>query len=180
MDTKDTQTNGTPTDDPVTAELLDWIEGSVRRLVASTEGLTEEQLRAPAAPSGWSVVGLLGHVRDSTTFWLRHVVAGEPFPFDEGDDAWDDDPVRPATEVVAEVVAEVVGACRAVRGTDSGREPAWWPEGAWGGYRQHTVRGVLLHLLNDNAAHTGQLDIARELIDGAVWDFGVNGLHCQP
>ena len=28
-----------------------------------------------------------------------------------------------------------------------------------------------MHLLNDNAAHTGHLDIAREQIDGAVWDF---------
>ncbi|CCH69612.1 hypothetical protein BN10_270002 [Phycicoccus elongatus Lp2] len=51
------------------------------------------------------------------------------------------------------------------------------PEGAWGGYRQDSVRGVLLHLLKDNAAHSGQLDVVREGIDGAVWDFAIGGVR---
>jgi len=164
--------------DPVTIELLGWIEASVCRLVASVEGLTEEQLRTPATPSGWSVLGLLGHVHDSTTFWLHNVVSGDPTALDE-DDEWANDPPRPAAVVVEELLADVASACDAVRGVDSSQEPGWWPEGAWGGYRQRTVRGVLVHLLNDNAAHTGQLDIAREQIDGAVWDFTVNRVR-QP
>lgn len=163
--------------DPVTLELLDWIDASVRRLAASAEGLSEEQLRAPTVPSGWSILGLLGHVQSSTVFWLHNVVAGHPIEFDDRDDEWANDPDRPGAELIASLLAEVSQACAAVRHVGSTQEPGWWPEGAWGGYRQNTVRGVLLHLLNDNAAHTGQLDIARELIDGAVWDFSVDGVR---
>ena len=173
-------TISTHTQDPVTDELLSWIGASVRRLVASTKGLTEDQMRMPVAPSGWSVLGLLGHVHDSTIFWLHNVVAGNPTEFDESDDEWVNDPDRPATEMIAVLLADVATACAAVRGVASDQKPGWWPEGAWGGYRQHTVRGVMLHLLNDNAAHTGQLDIAREQIDGAVWDFAVNAIRRPP
>ncbi|WP_407674660.1 hypothetical protein [Phycicoccus elongatus] len=36
---------------------------------------------------------------------------------------------------------------------------------------------MLLHLLKDNAAHSGQLDVVREGIDGAVWDFAIGGVR---
>jgi hypothetical protein len=36
---------------------------------------------------------------------------------------------------------------------------------------------VLLHLLNDNAAHTGHMDIARERLDGGVWDHRRDGIR---
>jgi hypothetical protein len=39
------------------------------------------------------------------------------------------------------------------------------------------VLGVLLHLLTDNAAHAGQLGVVRELTDGGVWDYAVDGVR---
>lgn len=163
--------------DFITAHLLDCIEANARRLAASVSGLDEEQLRTPAAPSGWSMLGLLGHVRDSSYFWLHHVVLGHPMDFDDAADTWDNAPVATADKVVASLVDTIAATCRAVRGIPADAPPGWWPEGAWGGYRQDTVLGVFVHLLADNTAHTGHLDIAREIADGGVWDYGIDGVR---
>lgn len=137
------------------------------------------QLRATPLPSGWSVLGLLGHVRDSTIFWLHHVVLGHPTDLDD-DESWDDDPAARADDVVADFLPACERVLGAVRGRPAHSPPGWWPEGAWGGYRQETVLGVLLHLLADNAAHAGHLDIARELADGGVWDFETSQVRVPP
>jgi uncharacterized damage-inducible protein DinB len=162
--------------DPVTTELLGWIQQATDRICRATEGLTEEQVRTPAAPSGWSIAGLVGHVHDSTWFWLHHVIAGNPMQFRE-DDGWDNDPDLPFRELLARLRDDTARGCATVAALASTDAPGWWPEGAWGGYRQDTVRGVLVHLLNDNAAHTGHLDLAREAIDGGVWDYAINGVR---
>ncbi|MGL5817632.1 MAG: DUF664 domain-containing protein [Phycicoccus sp.] len=159
-----------------TLELVGWVESQCQRMIATVDGLTDAQLRAVLSPSGWSMLGLLGHVRDSTVFWLHHVVLGEPAPMDE-EPRWDDDPAVPGSEVVAGFTTTCASACAAVRHVPADTPPGWWPDGAWGGYRQHTVTGVLLHLLAENAAHAGHLDIARELTDGAVWDLGADAVR---
>lgn len=160
--------------DPVTVHLLACIEANVRRLAATVSGIDEAALRTPVVPSGWTPLGLLGHVRDSSHFWLNHVALGDPMDFDDADDSWDNDPLSTAAEVVDSLLSTVSSDCRAVRHLRADAEPGWWPDGAWGGYRQDTTLGVLVHLLVDNTAHAGHLDIARELIDGGVWDFSTD------
>ena len=161
-----------------TNEVLDWIAGQGHQLAGLVDGLDETQLRARPLPSGWSMLGLLGHVADSTHFWLHHVLLGHPVGMDE-DEAWPNDPADAASDVVAQFVASYAADVAAVReaALDAKEPPRWWPEGAWGGYRQDTVLGVLLHLFADNAAHTGQLAIVRELADGGVWDYSVSGVR---
>lgn len=162
--------------DPVTDELLDWIEASLGRIAGSVAGLSEAQVRATAAPSGWSIAGLVGHVHASTRFWLHNVIGGNAVELDERG-VWDNDPIVPFPALLERVTRETSDACAAVRGRSSEDAPGWWPEGAWGGYRQHTVRGVLMHVLNDDAAHVGHLDIVRELLDGTVWDDTENRIR---
>lgn len=159
----------------ITGELLGWIKETSKRIAGSASGLTEAQLRTPVAASGWTIVGLVGHVRQSSAFWLGNVVAGVPVSM--GDGSWDNDPESSAREVISELVTSVERSCAAVRDVRHHAPPGWWPEGAWDGYRQTTVRGVLLHLLNDNAAHAGQLDIVRERIDGGVWDYSIDAVR---
>ncbi|WP_029135214.1 mycothiol transferase [Nakamurella lactea] len=167
-------TNNETIQDPVTDELLSWIESATRRLCASAGGLTDQQARTIVMPSGWSIAGLIGHVHDSTWFWLHHVAVGHPVDFDDKD--WDNDPALAFPELLERVRRDTAQGCAEVRALPSTAEPGWWPEGAWGGYRQDTIRGVLIHLLNDNAAHSGQLDIVREQLDGGVWDYGRRSL----
>ena len=159
-----------------THEVLDWLEAQAHKMAALVEGLDDAQLRATPLPSGWSMLGLLGHVRDGTHFWLHHVLLGRPIVLDE-EEHWDDDPALPAAEIVTGFVASYAADIAAVRGLGADAAPGWWPEGAWGGYRQDTVLGVLLHLFTDNAAHVGQLSIVRELADGGVWDYSVGGVR---
>lgn len=162
-------------EDPITGDLLAWIQEAVKRIAASARDLTEAQVRTPVAASGWTILGLANHVRDSSTFWLGNVIAGVPIAIE--DQPWDNDPRTPAREVIADLVGSVERSCAAVRRVRHDATPGWWPDGAWGGYRQTTVRGVLLHLLNDNAAHAGHMDIVRERIDGAVWNFSHDALR---
>jgi uncharacterized damage-inducible protein DinB len=164
------------TTDDTSREVLDWLEGQGQKMAALVDGLTDEQLRARPLPSGWSMLGLLGHVRDSTHFWLHHVLLGQPTELDE-DETWDNDPALPAGEVVAGFVGSYAADIAGARGLAADTEPGWWPDGAWGGYRQDTVLGVLMHVFADNAAHVGQLSIVRELIDGGVWDYGIGGVR---
>ena len=159
-----------------THEVLDWLEAQGHKMAELVQGLDEAQLRARLLPSGWSMLGLLGHVRDSTHFWLHHVLLGHATELDE-DEAWDDDPALPAAQVVAGFVASYVADVAAARGLAADAGPGWWPDGAWGGYRQETVLGVLMHLFADNAAHAGQLSIVRELTDGGVWDYEIGGVR---
>lgn len=172
----DTTTHPT-SPDPVTTELLGWLDACADQLVGLVDGLDEAALRARRLPSGWSPLGLLGHVRDSTVFWLHHVLLGHPVAMDDGDDVWDDDPPGTAADVVAGYLAAHRRAVDGVRALASGAPPAWWPEGAWGGYRQDTVRGVLLHLLVDDTAHAGHLAVVRELTDGGVWDLAAGAVR---
>jgi uncharacterized damage-inducible protein DinB len=158
------------------SEVLDWLEAQCHKMAALVDGLDDAQLRATPLPSGWSMLGLLGHVRDSTHFWLHHVLLGHPTELDE-EETWNNDPAPPAAEVVAGFLASYTADIDAARELAPGAAPGWWPEGAWGGYRQDTVLGVLLHLFADNAAHAGQLSIVRELADGGVWDYEVGGVR---
>jgi hypothetical protein len=69
---------------------------------------------------------------------------------------------------------EVTGALGALRSLALETPPAWWPDGAWGGWRPTSLNEVLLHLLVETACHAGHLDAARERIDGATFDYSTN------
>ena len=55
-----------------------------------------------------------------------------------------------------------------IAATSLDASPAWWPD-YFGEWRLESVRDVVLHTLTETAGHTGQLDAARELIDGRLW-----------
>jgi hypothetical protein len=67
---------------PVNAE-LDALKGALDRqrehVLGILEGLSEEDLRRPVLPSGWSCLALLRHLTlDVECFWFPGVIAGEP------------------------------------------------------------------------------------------------------
>src|SRR3954451_6788605 len=85
------------------ALLLRSLAGQRAHVLAQVDGLSEEQLRRPVLPSGWSCLGLVRHLTLSDErYWFEVVMAGEPLDFwPEGDNGdWQPPPDEPAADVV--------------------------------------------------------------------------------
>jgi hypothetical protein len=134
------------------------------------EGLTDEQLRRPILPSGWSCLGLVRHLTLSDErYWFEVVIAGEPLDFwPEGDGAdWVVDPAESAEEVLAGYRSAIERSDEIVAQRDLDQAPAqpedWWTDA---GIEFPNVRAVMVHVLVETATHAGHLDAVRELLDG--------------
>ena len=81
--------------------LLGRLDGQRHHVLTQVDGLSDEQLRRPVLPSGWSCLGLLRHLTLSDErYWFEVVVAGEPldfWPSGENGASWWRPPSTPAT-----------------------------------------------------------------------------------
>ena len=139
-------------------------EAALRKL----DGLTDAQLRTPLEPMGWAPLGVLRHLGWVEHRWIRWGFRAEDVDSrPDGDAEWTVPAGVPAADVVAEYwrrVAETRAIMTAAELTDLA--------GTGGRFRADEpppplVR-ILFHLLQEYARHVGQLDIARELVDGAT------------
>lgn len=155
---------------PERALLLSRLAGQRRHVLAQLEGLTEEQLRRPVLPSGWSCLGLVRHLTLSDErYWFGVVMAGEPLDFwpdgENGD--WRVGPEESAAEVLAAYRAAIARSDETVAGrrlNDPPQQPEkWWAEA---GLSFPDLRAVLVHVLVETSVHAGHLDAVRELLDG--------------
>ncbi|MBC9718786.1 DinB family protein [Streptomyces sp. TRM66268-LWL] len=138
------------------------------------EGLTEEELRRPMLPSGWSCLALVRHLTlDVEQFWFAGVIAGEPDVAGQllaGTEAhWCVPDGMNAAEVFADYRTAIARADSVLADADLDQEPAAWPVEIWPSWRLPDVRRILIHVLTEVACHSGHLDAARELIDGTTW-----------
>jgi hypothetical protein len=153
--------------------LLTSLEDQRQHVLSDLDGLDEGRLRRAVLPSRWNCLGLLGHLTiDVERFWFRGVVAGEQYTIEKmvsDADSWEAAVLRTPNDVFAAYRDEVVrsNAIFAASSLDAG--PAWWPEGLFGSWKLETVREIVLHVIAETAAHAGQLDAVRELIDGKQW-----------
>jgi uncharacterized damage-inducible protein DinB len=159
-----------PADSTERSALARQLSGVRRHVLAQLDGLTDEQLRRPVLPSGWSCLALVRHLTLSDErYWFEVVVAGGPLDFwPEGENAdWVVDPHESADDVVAayRAASERADAIVADRGLDDppARPEEWWAEA---GIDFPDVRSVVLHVVVETATHAGQLDAVRELLDG--------------
>jgi uncharacterized damage-inducible protein DinB len=141
---------------------LDWYRETALRKV---EGLSDAQLRTPVAPLGWSPLGLIQHLGWVERRWMRWGFAAEDVVACPDEDEWRVD--APTAEILANYRAEVARSRELATTHDldtpsriGGRfpDPATAP----------TLGRILFHLLQEYARHVGQLDVARELIDGVT------------
>ncbi|MGH3266556.1 MAG: DinB family protein [Trebonia sp.] len=157
-------------DDDVRRELLEYLEyqrSSVRSIVS---GLDEQAWHTPVVPSGWTVAGIIEHLGNAERHWFAEVVAGSQvgLPWDEGRPPYDRAMAftcdRPSSAVLgyyreqcdrSDQILAGVGLADAPRGRHDHEEIP-------------NVRVVILHLIEETAAHSGHLEIARELLDGAT------------
>ena len=157
------------TDSAERSALARRLTGTRHHVLSQLEGLTDEQLRRPVLPSGWSCLGLVRHLTLSDErYWFEVVVAGGPLDFwPEGENAdWVVDPAEPAEGVLEAYRAAIARSDEILAGVSLDQPPAqpedWWSEA---GVDFPDVRAVALHVVVQTATHAGQLDAVRELLD---------------
>lgn len=151
------------------AALLSSLRAQREHVLGVLEGLSEESLRRPVLPSGWTCLGLVRHLAlDVERFWFRAVVAGEAVDLETGDGAWQVAPDVPAAAVFDLYRDEAERADAVLAATPLDVAPAWWPD-FFGGWGPRPLRKTVLHVITETATHAGHLDAARELIDGRTW-----------
>ena len=132
------------------------------------EGLTDEQLRTPVLPSGWTPIGLIKHLGYAERYWFQTVFHGTA-----ADVPWpgDDEQLMTSAHPVAEVFAFYRGQCErgnALVATTSLEATPIRRHGGDPGSEVADLRGIVLHMIEETARHLGHLDAARELLDGGT------------
>lgn len=150
--------------------LLRRLNGQRRHVLEQLEGLTDDQLRRPVLPSGWSCLGLVRHLTLSDErYWFEAVMAGGGLDFwPEGPNGdWLVAPDEPAEQVLDAYRAAIANtdtiiASFALDDPPLRPEP-WWAEH---GLSFPDLRTIIVHHLVETATHAGHLDAVRELLDG--------------
>ena len=133
-------------------------------------GLPDELLRKPMLPSGWTFLGLVQHLAlDVERFWFQYVVAGESVGLCSGDQAWQVPADRSAEQVLNLYRQQAAITDQIILSTPLDADPAAWPTTLFEDMPSRVLRRTVLHVITETAAHAGQLDAARELVDGHQW-----------
>lgn len=152
---------------PERQALLAFLDGQRAHVLAALEGMSDEALRQPVLPSGWTCLGLVQHLTlDVERFWFRAVVAGEHVELASGDGAWQVAADTPAQAVLDAYREEARLANAILEATRLDAPPAWWPAEIFEGLPVRDMLATTLHVLAETACHAGHLDVVRELHDG--------------
>lgn len=146
---------------------------SVREAVLwKLDGLSDYELRRPMTPTGTNVLGVVKHLAGVQIGYLG-------WTFDRARDValeWyaNDDPLADMYAAEGETRDEIVAlyhrageigdATITELDLDAPGHVPWWPAER----NPVTLHRVLVHLLAETNRHAGQIDIVRELIDGAA------------
>ncbi|MGH9170562.1 MAG: DUF664 domain-containing protein [Acidimicrobiales bacterium] len=148
---------------------LEYQRASVRSIVS---GLSEEAWHTSAVPSGWTPAGMVAHLGGAERHWTCGVIlAHDPgHPFDEEDDEpYDPDAAFvidwPSAKVLTYYQDQTRHTDEMLAVTALGSAPLGH-HGTPEMDQPRTVREIVLHLIEETAAHSGHLEIARELLDG--------------
>lgn len=158
-------------------EMLDgWLDYHRATILAKVEGLDDEALRRPGVPSGTSLLGIVKHLALAEHHWFEMIFAGAcpegegtadgcpcGLPWPNGPGAWTISP----DETTEQVTDSYVGMCarsREITSTADLDDRALGPPSK----RQHTLRWIVTHMIEETARHNGHADILREQIDGSV------------
>lgn len=139
-----------------------------RHVLGQLDGLSDEALRRPVLPSGWSCLGLVRHLTLSDErYWFEVVVAGGTFDWwpEEPDGDWRVPRDESAADVIAAyrtaiTASDVIVASRSLDSPPEHREADWEADDF------ADLRSILRHVIIETATHAGHLDVVRELIDG--------------
>lgn len=157
--------------------LLSFLQYQRDAVLRIVEGLPEEAWQTPVVPSGWTVAGMLQHLCGVEYHWLQQVTtgaAGEPSRDEEKAEQGGYDPYAafacdmPGADLIAsyreecrrsDAVLAVTPLSAAPRGLRFHHDPEYIAQIT-------SVRWIILHVIEETAAHSGHLEIVRELLDG--------------
>ncbi len=150
--------------------LLSVLNDQRQHVLGILDGLSDEALRRPVLPTGWSCVGLVQHLAlDVERFWFRAVVAGEQVELKTGADAWQVGPDTSTESVLDLYRRECALADAIVADRPLDAAATWWPNEVFPDMPAQDLRRTILHVITETATHAGHLDAARELIDRRTW-----------
>lgn len=156
-------------DRPALLAALHYQRASVRAIV---DGLSEEHWHTSVVPSGWTPAALVAHLGGAERHWCYVTLDEDPtHPYDED---CSDEPYDPLAPFVIDwpsqkVLAYYLDQTQHTDATLAKTSLDAAPRGRHGGpdtEQPATVREIVLHLIEETAAHSGHLEIARELLDG--------------
>jgi uncharacterized damage-inducible protein DinB len=147
--------------------LLQALHAQRDHVLDALAGLSDEALRRPVLPSGWTCIGLVQHLAlDVERFWFGAVTAGEPVDLTSGADAWQVPADTSAGAVVDLYRTEAARSDAVITATALDARPAWWPVEVFADLPERNLRSTVLHVLTETACHAGHLDAACEILDG--------------
>jgi uncharacterized damage-inducible protein DinB len=156
-------------DDAVRAMLIAHLQAQRDHVLGALVGLSDDDLRRPVLPSGWSCLGLVQHLAlDVERFWFRSVVGGEEVELPDGDEGWTVGTDVAASEVLDLYRDETARADAVIAATPLDADPAWWPD-FFGDLPPRSMMRTVMHVVTETATHAGHLDAVRELLDGRTW-----------
>ena len=158
-------------------DLLRYLQRSRSAVLWKLQGLSDHDVRRPLTPTGTNLLGVVKHLamvelgyfgevfgrtpQVSVVWWADDEAAMSTVPNIDlyaSAEQTRDEVLRLFDEAGRNTVATV-----AALDLDSpGSVPGWGEQGAV------TLHRILVHMVDETARHTGQLDILRELLDGAA------------
>lgn len=142
-------------------------------LLWKLDGLSEYDLRRPLVPTGTNLLGLVKHVASMEAGYLGECFDRpfpQPMPWLDEDaepnaDLWatPDESREQIIDLYHRASAHADATIAALPLDATGEVPWWGPQN-----RTVTLHRILIHMISETDRHTGQADIVRELIDGAV------------
>ncbi len=135
-------------------------------LARKIEGVSDGVARRPVFPSSAiSLLGLIRHMTDVERWWFRRVQQAEDIPgiFDD-EEEWrvpEDATVAAALQAYWEEIAVVDAFLVATDMDHLDQNPS---------ASAHTLRRLVVHMIEEYARHCGHADLLREAIDGVTGD----------
>ena len=152
--------------------LLGFLRWKRAQVVATTEGLSEEQLRWTPDGRLLPIIGIVNHLALMEWRWIEGRYLGSPFP-PRQDDEFVVPVDRPATAVIDAYWAQSVRTEDIVRQAPTLDVPCLGEEGERGPVHSIfgfdapvSLRWVLVHVIDDTSHHAGHADSTREMLDG--------------
>ena len=127
-------------------------------------GLADDAAQATRTPTGMTAPGLVRHLTNVERSWFRrHLDGQQGLEFDWSEEDPDGD-MRigerlPLAELLADYRAECERCDEVIARHELDDASA---------VRDHTLRWILMHLVEETGRHVGHLDLLREHADGAV------------